>query len=427
LGVGIYIVLVLGGTKVYYSTKNRFEVYWKKESVMVSTVMVIAVVLGTAFLFNELFKKLKLPPVVGQIIGGLILGIPILKSIIFQSSVDSEIVSLLATLGILFLLILVGLEIDVAKIRQSSKESVLISLSAALVPLIMGFLFLRILGYDVFASLVFGGALSVTAEGTTVKVLLDANALNTKLGAVIVSAGAIDDIFEVLFLSMVTIVGFGGSLLQLAFLPLEFFVFVVVAFLLFRVISKVLQKVERRGDDVELFSLVIIFVLVISSLSEFLQMGYLLGAIISGFLLQISLKRLHKKDEEEIVTATQLIILAFVVPFFFVNIGLNFNYYYLVGNLPLLIFTITIAFLGKIIGTMITKPFVKLSLRQLYLIGWGMNSRGAVELVIALLALNYGLLTQEVFSALVAMAIITTLVFPFVLQREIKKNPSAMD
>jgi Kef-type K+ transport system membrane component KefB len=70
---------------------------------------------------------------------------------------------------------------------------------------------------------------------------------------------------------------------------------------------------------------------------------------------------------------------------------------------------------------------VKLSFRQLYLIGWGMNSRGAVELVIALLALNYGLLTQEVFSALVAMAIITTLVFPFVLQREIKKNPSAMD
>jgi Kef-type K+ transport system membrane component KefB len=56
-----------------------------------------------------------------------------------------------------------------------------------------------------------------------------------------------------------------------------------------------------------------------------------------------------------------------------------------------------------------------------------MNSRGAVELVIVLLALNYGLLTQEVFSALVAMAIITTLVFPFVLQREIKKNPSAMD
>jgi Kef-type K+ transport system membrane component KefB len=394
---------------------------------MLSTVMVIAVVLGTAFLFNELFKKLKLPPVVGQILGGLILGIPLLKAVIFQSSAATEIVDLLAVLGILFLLLLVGLEIDIKTIRQSSKEAVLISLSAAIVPLLLGFLFLRLLGYSVIASLVFGGALSVTAEGTTVKVLMDANALNTKLGAVIVSAGAIDDVFEVLFLSLVTIVGFGGSIFQLVYLPVEFLVFAAVTFVLFRIVSKVLQRVERTGSDVELFSLVIIFVLVVSSLSEALEMGYLLGAMISGFLLQISMRRLKKKDEEEIVTATKLVTLAFVVPFFFVNIGLNFNYDYLAGNLPLLLVAIVIAFLGKIIGTLIVKPFSRLSLKQLYLIGWGMNSRGAVELVIALLALNHGLITQEVFSALVAMAIITTLVFPFVLQHEIKNNPAALE
>jgi Kef-type K+ transport system membrane component KefB len=393
---------------------------------MLSTVMVIAVVLGTAFLFNELFKKLNLPPVVGQIIGGLILGIPLLRAFVFQSSEATGIVDLLAVLGILFLLLLVGLEIDIEKIRQSSKEAVLISLSAAIVPLLLGFLFLRLIGYSVIASLVFGGALSVTAEGTTVKVLMDANALNTKLGAVIVSAGAIDDIFEVLFLSMVTIVGFGGSVFQLVYLPVEFLVFAAVTFVLFRIVSKVLQRVERKGSDVELFSLVIIFVLVVASLSEALKMGYLLGAMISGFLLQISMKRLQKKDEEEIITATKLITLAFVVPFFFVNIGLNFNYDYLVGNMPLLLGTIAIAFLGKIVGTVIVKPFSKLSLKQLYLIGWGMNSRGAVELVIALLALNHGLITQRVFSALVAMAIITTLVFPFVLQHELKNNPAAL-
>jgi Kef-type K+ transport system membrane component KefB len=393
---------------------------------MLSTVMVIAVVLGTAFLFNELFKKLNLPPVVGQILGGLILGIPLLRAFVFQSSEATGIVDLLAVLGILFLLLLVGLEIDIEKIRQSSKEAVLISLSAAIVPLLLGFLFLRLIGYSVIASLVFGGALSVTAEGTTVKVLMDANALNTKLGAVIVSAGAIDDIFEVLFLSMVTIVGFGGSVFQLVYLPVEFLVFAAVTFVLFRIVSKVLQRVERKGSDVELFSLVIIFVLVVASLSEALKMGYLLGAMISGFLLQISMKRLQKKDEEEIITATKLITLAFVVPFFFVNIGLNFNYDYLVGNMPLLLVTIAIAFLGKIIGTVIVKPFSKLSLKQLYLIGWGMNSRGAVELVIALLALNHGLITQEVFSALVAMAIVTTLVFPFVLQHELKNNPAAL-
>jgi Kef-type K+ transport system membrane component KefB len=394
---------------------------------MLSTVMVITVVLGTAFLFNELFKKLMLPPVVGQILGGLILGFPLLKTLVFQDSSATEIVDLMAVLGILFLLLLVGLELDVEKIRQSSRDAVLVSLFAAVVPLTLGFLLLRLLGYSVIASLVFGGALSVTAEGTTVKVLMDANALNTKLGAVIVSAGAIDDIFEVLFLSMVTIIGFGGSVFQLVYLPVEFVVFAVVVFLIFRLVSKVLQQIERTESDVELFSLVIIFVLVVASLSEALEMGYLLGALVAGFLLQISMKRLKKKHEEEMVTTTKLITLAFVVPFFFVNIGLNFNYNYLIGNVPLLLLTIAIAFLGKIIGTLAVKPFSKMSPKQLYLVGWGMNSRGAVELVIALLALNHGLITQDVFSALVAMAIVTTLVFPFVLQREIKRNSNALE
>jgi Kef-type K+ transport system membrane component KefB len=393
---------------------------------MLSTVMVITLVLGVAFLFNELFKKLNLPPVVGQILGGLILGLPFLRAIIFQSSASTEIVDLLAVLGILFLLLLVGLEIDIEKIRQSSKEAFLISICAAIVPLVLGFISLRLLGYSDIASLVFGGALSVTAEGTTVKVLMDANALNTKLGAITVSAGAIDDIFEVLFLSLVTVIGFGGSIFQIIYLPVEFLVFTAVTFSIFWLLSKVLQRVERTGTDVEVFSLVIIFVLVISSLSEALEMGYLLGAIVAGFLLQISIKRLKKKDEEEIITTTKLITLAFVVPFFFVNIGLNFNYSYLVGNLSLLLITVFIAFFGKIVGTIIVKPFSNLSLKQLYLIGWGMNSRGAVELVIALLALNHGLITQEIFSALVAMAIVTTLVFPFVLQREIKNNPAAL-
>ena len=393
---------------------------------MLSIILVLAIVLGTAFVFNEVFKKLNLPPVVGQILGGLILGIPILRTLIFQDESAIEIVDLLATLGILFLLLLVGLEVDIERILQSSKEAVLISLGAAIVPLVLGFVFLRLLGYDAIASLIFGGALSVTAEGTTVKVLMDAKALNTRLGAIIVSAGAIDDIFEVLFLSMVTVVGFGGSLFQLVYLPLEFLVFIVVAFILFKLVSKVLRTIEGRGDT-ELFSLIIIFVLAMAALSETLEMGYLIGAIIAGFLLQLSMRRLRKSDEEEMVKATRLISLAFVVPFFFVNIGLNFNYDYLLGNVFLLASTTAIAFLGKILGTLIAKPLSKLSIKQLYLIGWGMNSRGAVELVIALLALKHGLIAQEIFSALVAMAIITTLVFPFVLQREIRNDPKAMD
>ncbi|MFQ5999594.1 MAG: cation:proton antiporter [Candidatus Bathyarchaeia archaeon] len=393
---------------------------------MPETLVVLPVVLIASFSFNELFKRIGLPPVVGQILAGIILGVPVIKTLIFGPE-TLLIVDFLSVLGIMFLLLLVGLEIDLKKIMESSKDSILISFGSAFVPLILGFIFLSAMGYDVVASLVFGGALAVTAEGTTVKVLMDANTLNTRLGVIMVTAGAIDDIFEVLFLSIVTILVHGGTFAELAVFPIELLAFAAMAFVSFKIISKVLGYIERKGDDVELFSIVLIFVLIMAILSDALQIGYLIGAIIAGFLLQVSMKSLKKKDEEEIVETTKLITLAFVVPFFFVNIGLNFDFSTLLGNSILLITTIAIAFSGKILGTLVTKPFSSLSTKQLYLVGWGMNSRGAVELVIALLARNYGLIPLEVFSALVAMAVITTLTFPFVLARGIKKNPGIMD
>jgi Kef-type K+ transport system membrane component KefB len=92
-----------------------------------------------------------------------------------------------------------------------------------------------------------------------------------------------------------------------------------------------------------------------------------------------------------------------------------------------LIATVIIAFIGKILGCMITKPFSRLSMKQLYYTGWAMNSRGAAELVIALAARQFGLIPLDVFSALVAMSIITTLTFPPILARGIRKNPGLMD
>jgi len=393
---------------------------------MVEVLVILPIVLVTAFAFNELFKRIGFPPVVGQILGGIILGIPVLKTLLFGPE-SLSIIDFLSILGIVFLLFLVGLEIDIKKIKESSRDAILISFSSAAIPFFLGFFFLRAAGYDLLTSIIFGGALSVTAEGTKVRVLMDLNALNTRLGAIMISAGAMDDIFEVLFLSIVIVMAHGGSFAQLAIFPLELLAFAVGAFVLFKVISKALGYIERKGNDVELFSIALIFVLVMAALSETLQIGYLIGAIIAGFLLQFSMRGLKKKDEEEIVEATKLITLAFVVPFFFVNIGLNFDFSYLLGNFILLIFTVLIAFIGKIVGTLIIKPFSNLSVRQLHLIGWGMNSRGAVELVIALLAYTYGLIPAEVFSALVAMAMITTLTFPFVVGWEIKKDPKIME
>jgi len=392
--------------------------------------ILVPLILLLSFVMGWLFRRIGLPPVVGQILAGVLLGIPVLKAVLFDTESSLTIIDFLAYLGIIFLLFLAGLEIDIEKIRETSRESIMISMSSALLPFFLGFTFMMLVfpGYGWLTALVFGGALMVTSEATKVKVLMDLNTLNTHLGATMLAAGAIDDIFEVLFLALVATLGKGGGLLDLAAIPLEMVVFAALAFVFFKLASKVFRYLDKNGgNEAELFSMVVIFIMVLSALSESLGIGYLIGAIAGGFILQLALRGIDKQHSKNMVKVTELIALGFIVPFFFANVGINFDSSTLFSSIGLLAVTLLIAFAGKILGCMLVKPASRLSWKQLYYVGWAMNSRGAAELVIALAAKQLGLIPLEVFSALVAMSIITTLVFPPILARGIKKNPGLMD
>ena len=391
--------------------------------------VLVPLILIVTFVMGLLFKRVGLPTVVGQIIAGILLGIPFLKVFLFDTESSLVIIDFLAYLGIVFLLFLAGLEIDIEKIRETSRESLLISLSSALLPFGLGFTFMMLVfpNYGWLTALVFGGAMMVTSEATKVKVLMDLNSLNTHLGAIMLAAGALDDIFEVLFLALVAVLGRGGGLTELAAIPVEIVIFVVIAFAFFKVSSKILRYLSRNGgNQAEIFSLVVIFIMVLAALSESLGIGYLIGAIAGGFILQIAMRNIDERHRKDMVKVTELIALGFVVPFFFANVGINFDYSTLFSSIGLLVATVIIAFLGKLFGCLLIKPFSRLTLKQLYYTGWAMNSRGAAELVIALAARQFGLIPLEVFSALVAMSLITTLTFPPILARGIRKNPGLM-
>jgi Kef-type K+ transport system membrane component KefB len=392
--------------------------------------ILVPLILIITFVMGLLFKRIGLPAVVGQILAGILLGIPFLKAFLFDTESSLVIIDFLAYLGIIFLLFLAGLEIDVEKIRETSRESILISMSSALLPFGLGFAFMMLVfpSYGWLTALVFGGAMMVTSEATKVKVLMDLNSLNTHLGAILLAAGALDDIFEVLFLALVAVIGRGGGLLELAAIPVEIVIFVVVAFVFFKVASKIFRYLDRnRGNQTEIFSLVVIFIMVLAALSEGLGIGYLIGAIAGGFILQIAMRSIHERHRKDMIKVTELIALGFIVPFFFANVGINFEFETLFSSLGLLVATVTIAFSGKIFGCLLIKPFSRLTLKQLYYTGWAMNSRGAAELVIALAARQFGLIPLDVFSALVAMSLITTLTFPPILARGIHKNPGLMN
>jgi len=391
---------------------------------------IVPIILIVAFVLGELFKRLGLPQVVGQIIAGILFGLPLFENVLFGDAPTLLIIDFLATLGILLLLFLAGLEIDIEKVKETSRDSILVSVSSAIIPFLLGFGFITVFfpQYGFLTALIFGGALMVTSEGTKVKVLMDLNSLNTRLGAMMLAAGAIDDVFEVFFLALVVIMAKGGSFVDLARIPLEIVVFIVIAFISFKAISKVLHHLDKHtSDETELFSIVIIFILVLAALSEALNVGYLIGAIVGGFFLQVSMRGISRKHKKDLLTEIKLVALGFIVPFFFANVGIRFDISTLFSNIPLVAATVVMAFVGKMVGTLIVKPLSSLSLKQLYYVGWAMNSRGAAELVIALIAFQYGLIPLEIYSALVAMSLITTLTFPPVLAKGIRKNPDLMN
>jgi Kef-type K+ transport system membrane component KefB len=394
-------------------------------------ILVLApVVLIVTFVMGLVFKKVGLPSVIGQLLAGILLGIPFFKDLLFAQESSLVVVDFLAYLGIVFLLFLAGLKINVETIKETSRESFLISLSSALLPFLLGFALMMLVfpEYGLLTALVFGGALMVTSEATKVKVLMDLNSLNTHVGAIMMSAAMIDNIFVIIFLAILAVIGRGGTLLESVLIPLQLVLFVVIAFVFFKLVSRIFRYFQKdRGNPVELFSIVVIFIMVLAALSELLGIGYLIGAIAGGFLLQISLRSVPEERRGDIVKVTELFALGFILPFFFVNIGLNFDFSALYSSVILTVVTIGIAFLGKFLGAIIVKPLSRLTLKQLYYVGWAMNSRGATELVIALAARQLGLIPLDVFSALVAMSLVSTIVFPSILARGLRRNPGLMN
>ncbi|MBU4406761.1 MAG: cation:proton antiporter, partial [Candidatus Altiarchaeota archaeon] len=181
---------------------------------MESIIVVLGFFLLFSFVISEIFYRLRYPKVIGQIIAGIILGLPFLAGLIFAGGdyaaalaageLPAVAIETLSGLGIIFLLLLTGLEINLEKFRKVSKDVALIGLSSAVIPFVLGFATIELLGslgfinlqgyYDLhFTALVVGACLSLTAGGTKVMILMELKELNTKLGEIMLGAGILDE------------------------------------------------------------------------------------------------------------------------------------------------------------------------------------------------------------------------------------------
>lgn len=370
----------------------------------------LVIALGAAVLFGEVAFRLRVPRVIGYLLAG---GVPTLPWFAPLFTGPGQIaVDALADLGIVFLLFLVGMEINGQRFSSVSRDASLVALFAALLPLVFGFAVGKLFGYSDVVALVLGAALALTAEGTNVAVLLETKVLHTRLAALMVGAAVLDSVFGVLVLSVLVALS-SGSLAALGLLPLYTLGFALFLFVAFRVLPKLLTHLEH--SDEALFGAVVFLSLAIAFLAEGAGLGLVAGAFLAGFLVQFSLQKEHR-PEHRLVEHVKVIAMGFLVPFFFLRVGLLFFTVPVLPPLFLLLAVLLAATLGKFLGVFAVRPFTRLSRAQAGLVGAAMNSRGAIELVIAQVALSVGLLPPELFTAIVSVTVLTTLFFPFYLK-----------
>lgn len=392
------------------------------------SIVIVTIALVVSLLLADLFHYFKSSKIIGLMIAGIILANPFFKPFISDSTITN--IAFMSSLGIVFLMFITGLEIDYKKLKKKESDEIKISLMSAFLPFILGFIFIRLLGFNNLTAFTVGAALSISSEAATAIALMEIDKIKSKLGTIMLGAGIIDDFIGIMFLSIILIITQGGSAIEFALFPLKIILFVVIVvltfkFLLPRLIKHSITPETIRHNSGNVLSLVIILGFIIASLSSIMGLGQVIGAFIAGIIIQMIIK--NKAETEAIVSEIKDFSFAVIIPFFFINIGLNFQILAVLDNFKIFIMLLTIAIIGKLLGSLFVKPFTKLKTKQLALIGWGLNSRGAIELIIIEIARNAGLINSEIYSSLVMVAILTTFLFPFIVRSYIKKWPQIMN
>lgn len=402
---------------------------------------VLLVLLAATRALGELAVRVGQPALVGELLAGVLLGIlvvqhgetfPVLADLPEDSVFDA-----ITDLGIFFLMLMAGLELRPSKLAEASGRSVMVAVGGLVLPLLLGIgLGWAVLPADDlrFArSLFLGVALAITAVPVSVGVLQSLDRLDTVVGRTIVSAALIDDVMSLLLLALLTaMLQTGGvpdaaTLAQLAGkVGLYFAVAVPAGLYLFPWLGRRVRTLQ--GDEFE-FSFLVLAGLAYAVLAELLSLHFLIGAFLAG--LFFVRRTIDGKTYEDVVRKVSALTHGFFAPVFFASIGIHFEGGALLDAPLFVVLLVLVATAGKVIGAGVPARLGGMKKRDALAVGVGMNARGAVELIVADVALRAGLfeasgerdpIVGSLYSAVVITAIVTTLTTPIALKALYRSN-----
>ncbi len=375
----------------------------------------LALVLGAAVGGGALARRLGYPSILGELVAGIVFGPAALGLLAAE-----EALSVVATVGVLVMMLYVGMHLDLGDLRRSSWPALLAATGGFIVPAGAGYWLATTFQLSSQSALFVALAMGVTSLATKSRVLVDLRILDTRVAHVMMAGALIADLVALVGFSALLGAGegggiSGGSVVLVAGKALLFVgAALAVGIQLFPMGARLL---ERRGgvDRGTLFLVVVIVALVYGAAAEAAGLHGILGTFFAGLLLRPSLFEPRMfRDVEQLVYRVSV---GFLAPVFFVSAGFHVDLGVVRTDLPLLVGVIFAATVGKIVGTAVFYLPSRRGWREGVAVGVGMNGRGAVEIIAAELALEQGLIDQTTFSILVLMALLTTATVPFLLTR----------
>jgi Kef-type K+ transport system membrane component KefB len=365
------------------------------------------IMLAAAKLFAELFERLRQPAVVGEILAGIVIGPSVLGWVS-----PSAITSVLAEIGVIFLLFTVGLETKPAAIFRVGKSALVVAVLGVVVPLLAGWALMRAWGGLQVEALFVGTALVATSVGITARVLSACGVLGAPSSRIILGAAVIDDILGLLVLAVVASMAAGQiNYLEIATtsaLALAFTAF--LAFVGAPVLTRLRPRLERLRVGHAFFVTSLILCLGLSLAATYIGVAAIIGAFLAGMALAEATESNHTLHDQT-SGITELF-----VPFFLTSIGmqLKLDIFSDPKTLTLAILVTITALLTKIVGC--GAGALHLGWRQAAQVGVGMMPRGEVGIVVAQIGLSLGVIGDSLFGVVLFMAVVTTLIAPPLLK-----------
>lgn len=402
---------------------------------MILFLIQIGVVMAASLVLGRLFRHFGQPPVIGEMVAGIILGpsllgwlAPGLHASLFPVESLGPL-GLVGQLGLVFYMFLVGATLDLSHLRDNRGVAMVTSMTGIALPFIAG----ATLGWLFYSSLAvpgtapaafvlfFGVSLSITAFPVLARILLETGQMQTPLGAVAISCAAVDDVSAWLILSAILSYVRGsehGQSFGRTFIALIAYLAVM---LLFRKIVEPFVRDQKEGRLRDELPLLLLVALASAVATEWIGIHAVFGAFFAGVVMPKRTALLqYLRDTVEPFNAVVLLPLFFALTGLRTRMGMLWDRESLLYTLAI----VTAAVAGKWLGASFAARWMGLPGREANALGILMNTRGLVELVVLNIGFERGLLSQRVFSMLVAMAIITTMMTtPLLRWTYLKKTP----